>query len=77
MMWRQNEFPVLCIAQKANINSGCVKRGKDKTGCATVNIVLPAHEQDRSGNPGDQGKAPVIRNLENSEISLPFIYPGQ
>lgn len=67
MMWRQDEFPVLCTAQKANINAECVKRGKDLTGCKTVSIALPAHEQDRSGNPRDQGKAPVIRNLKNTQ----------
>lgn len=46
MMWRQKELPVLCTAQKANINSGCVKRGKDLTGCTTVSTALPVHEQD-------------------------------
>lgn len=35
------------------------------TGCKTVSIEQE-HEQDKSGRPGDQGKAPLRRNLENT-----------
>lgn len=54
MLWRQYEFPVQCNAQKANVNSGCVKRGKDLDSvynsehCPTCTLVGPIWEPSLS-----------------------------